>query len=93
MPSSSVQWGLNETVMEVEASAIPTHGTNANSGGQPCRLDTQLRGRGPSLMCAGVQNDVLRVLPVPVFQFFTCLWRHVLGVLGVLRFYAPPPPP
>ena len=38
-------------------------------------------------MCARVQNDVLRVvrvLLVPVFQFFTCLWRHVLGVLGVL---------
>ena len=35
-------------------------------------------------MCARVQNDVLGVLRVPVFQFFTCLWRHVLGVLGVL---------
>ena len=35
-------------------------------------------------MCACLQNDVLRVLRVPVFQFFTCLWRHVLGVLGVL---------
>ena len=34
--------GLNETVMEAEASAIPTHGTSANPGGQPRRLDTQL---------------------------------------------------
>ena len=35
-------------------------------------------------MCARAQNDVLRVLRVTVFQIFTCLWRHVLGVLGVL---------
>ena len=31
-------------------------------------------------MCAYMQNDVLRV---PIFQFFTCLLRHVLGVLCV----------
>ena len=38
-------------------------------------------------MCARVQSDVLRVLRVlrgPVFQFCTCLWRHVFGVLRVL---------
>ena len=38
-------------------------------------------------MCARVQSDVLRVLRVlrgPVFQFCTCLWRHVVGVLRVL---------
>ena len=35
-------------------------------------------------MCARLQDDVLRVLHVPVFQFFTYLWRHVLGVRGVL---------
>ena len=38
-------------------------------------------------MCARVQSDVLRVLRVlrgPVFQFCTCLWRHVFGVLCVL---------
>ena len=38
-------------------------------------------------MCARVQTDVLRVLRVlrvPVFQFCTCLWRHVFGVLRVL---------
>ena len=66
------------------ASAIPTHGTSANPGGQPRRLDTQLRGRGPSSMCARVQSDVLRVLRVlrgPVFQFRTCLSREVFGVL------------
>ena len=38
-------------------------------------------------MCARVQSDVPRVLRVlrgPVFQFCTCLWRHVFGVLRVL---------
>ena len=35
-------------------------------------------------MWARVQTDVLRVLRVPVFQFCTCLWRHVFGVLRVL---------
>ena len=35
-------------------------------------------------MCARVQSDVLRVLRVLVFQFSTCLLRHVFGVLGVL---------
>ena len=38
-------------------------------------------------MCARVQSDVLRVQRVlrgPVFQFCTCLWRHVFGVLSVL---------
>ena len=38
-------------------------------------------------MCTHVQSDVLRVvrvLRVRVFQFCTCLWRHVFGVLGVL---------
>ena len=35
-------------------------------------------------MCARVQTDVVRVLRVPVFQFSTCLWRHVFGVLGGL---------
>ena len=38
-------------------------------------------------MCARVQSDLLRVLRVlrgPVFQFCTCLWRHVFGVLRVL---------
>ena len=38
-------------------------------------------------MCARVQSDVLRVLRIlrgPVFQFCTCLWRHVFGVLRVL---------
>ena len=38
-------------------------------------------------MCARVQSDVLRVLRVlrgPVFQFCTCLWRLVFGVLRVL---------
>ena len=35
-------------------------------------------------MCAHMQNDVLHVLRVAVFQFFTCLSRQVLGVLGVL---------
>ena len=37
-------------------------------------------------MCARVQNDVLhilRVLRVSVFQLFTCLCKHLLGVLGV----------
>ena len=33
--------GLNETIMEA-ASAIPTHGTSANPGGQTRRLNTQL---------------------------------------------------
>ena len=47
----------------------------------------------PSSMCARVQTDVvrcLRVLRVPVFQFCTCLWRHVLGVLGVLCVFLGP---
>ena len=38
-------------------------------------------------MCARVQTDLLRglrVLRVPVLQFCTCLWRYVLGVLGVV---------
>ena len=38
-------------------------------------------------MCARVQTDVLhvlRVLRVPAFQFCTCLWRRVFGVLRVL---------
>ena len=35
-------------------------------------------------MCARVQSNVLRVLRVPVFQFCTCLWRYVFGVLRVL---------
>ena len=35
-------------------------------------------------MCARVQTDVLRVRRVPVFQFCTCLWRHMFGVLGVM---------
>ena len=38
-------------------------------------------------MCARVQSDVLRVLRVlrvSVFEFCTCLWRHVFGVLHVL---------
>ena len=35
-------------------------------------------------MCARVPTDVLRVLRVPVFQFCTCLWRRVFGVLRVL---------
>ena len=32
-------------------------------------------------MCARVQTDVLRV---PIFQFCTCLWRRVFGVLRVV---------
>ena len=35
-------------------------------------------------MTARVRSDVLRVLRGPVFQFYTCLWRHVFGVLRVL---------
>ena len=38
-------------------------------------------------MCTRMQNDMLCVLCLlrgPVFQFVTCLWRHVLGVLGVV---------
>ena len=38
-------------------------------------------------MCARVQTDVLRVLRVVrvlVFQFCTCLWKRVFGVLRVL---------
>ena len=65
MRSSVVEWGArNETVMEAEASAIPTLGTGANPGGQPRRLDTQLRERNPSSPCAHVHNDVLRVLHI-----------------------------
>ena len=38
-------------------------------------------------MCARVQSDVMRVVRVlrgPVFQFCTCLWRHVFVMLRVL---------
>ena len=34
--------GWNETFMKAVACAIPTHGTSANLGQQPRRLDTQL---------------------------------------------------
>ena len=43
MRSNVMEWGArNDTVMEAEAFAIPTHGTSANRGGHPRRLDTQL---------------------------------------------------
>ena len=45
-----------------QASALPTHGTCANRGGQPRRLDTQaVRTRPPKSACV-CNSDVLRVL-------------------------------
>ena len=47
-------------------------------------------------MCARVQTDVLRVLRVPVFQFCTCLWRHVrltyIAILRMGKVYSKPRP-
>ena len=47
-----------------QASAIPTHGTSANPGGQPRRLDTQFVRMRPPKSARVCNSDVLRVTRV-----------------------------
>ena len=52
-----------------QASAIRTHGTSANPGGQPRRLDTQAVRTRPPKSARVCNSDVLRVLCVPEVRF------------------------
>ena len=77
--------GLNETIMEAEPLLSLPMGPVRTLGDNRVGLIPNCEDAAPP-RCAPVCDvlGVLRVLRGPVFQFCTCLWRHVFGVLRVL---------
>ena len=76
--------GLNETVMEAQPLLSLPMGPVRTLGDNRVGWIPNCEDAAPPRCAPVCKTDVLRVLRVPVFQFCTCLWRHVLGVLGVL---------